>query len=629
VRVAGRHPRAVADWARSSAGLAPLAAAGLTLIALALRLAGLGQTLFGDEILTYRIVTDRGLSDVLDHVAHGTDLGGELNPPLYYALTWLAVQAGDPSVSIRLPSLILGTLTVPLVYVLGRRTVGTRAALVGAAVVTAAPFAIFYSVEARGYATVSFFSALSTVALLSALRRGGPLPWLGYGASTAALLYTSYTAIFVMIAQLGWALWAHRDRARPLALVHGGVALVFAPWVPSFLDQLDQSSEQAAWFAKWDPLSVRAVWLMTAHTLPGYPPVSLGRLPGIAAVVVVWGTLTAAIAAALMRLARHDRGRDSSRPPGLPALIVLLALAAPLGLVLYSLQPEKSLLVPRYLSASFPAMCLAVGWLLASLRPRFAAVAVVALLTALGIGTVGTLDVDLRRPPYREVAEFINREGRDGDPVLNFSSTFLVVSADLGIYLDGRHHVIREGQETSAAWARAVKGQSVFLVQSQDDSGRLPRVATDRQVALQESRYYRGNPGLAVGRYAGKVTATLETAAGREVIRWSASEELPVRPGTVRGFVDDVARTGRRLSVSGWAADLESQRTADLVLAFVGRHVVGIGVPRLPRPDIADAYGKSYLRSGYSLRVAASRGLRVFAVSGEVASELKAGEPER
>ena len=47
------------------------------------------------------------------------------------------------------------TATIPLVYLLGRETVGRTAGALGAAVLAASPFSLYYGVEARPYATLA------------------------------------------------------------------------------------------------------------------------------------------------------------------------------------------------------------------------------------------------------------------------------------------------------------------------------------------------------------------------------------------------------------------------------------------------------------------------------------------
>ena len=96
-------------------------------------------------------------------------------------MAWLAAQAGHPPFSLRLPSVLLGAASVPVVYALGALTVGRRAGLVAAVVMAVAPFSLFYGTEARAYSALMFFTAASTLAFVAALdsRRRWPAAYKG------------------------------------------------------------------------------------------------------------------------------------------------------------------------------------------------------------------------------------------------------------------------------------------------------------------------------------------------------------------------------------------------------------------------------------------------------------------
>ena len=113
----------------------------LTLLAFALRLSHLDESLVGDEMYAYAEIHGRSLGGVIDAVRGG----GENSPPLFFVLGWAGTKLGDPTVTIRLPSLLLGTATVPLTYLIGVRTLGSRAGVFAAALLAVSPFAIFYS----------------------------------------------------------------------------------------------------------------------------------------------------------------------------------------------------------------------------------------------------------------------------------------------------------------------------------------------------------------------------------------------------------------------------------------------------------------------------------------------------
>ncbi len=114
---------------------------------------------------------------------------------------------------------------MPVTYLLGRDSVGRAAGLIGAGIMALAPFAVFYGVEARPYAAVMFFVALSTLALVRATRPGAPARWwVLYALAAAAAAYSHYTAIFVLDrpGRGAWSLWACRRRIMPI-VAYGAV----------------------------------------------------------------------------------------------------------------------------------------------------------------------------------------------------------------------------------------------------------------------------------------------------------------------------------------------------------------------------------------------------------------------
>ena len=180
------------SWPRSADAIV----AGLTLLALGLRLACLGQSPFGDELFLFAIVHDHSLGQVLS-IVHDT----EKTPPLGFLLSWLFAHGDDADVLVRIPSLLASVATVPLAYALGVRTVGRGAGVFAAAWLAIAPFQIFYGSESRSYALAAALALLSTLALLAAVRRPGLWLWVLYALAATAAIYTHYIAALVLIPQ--------------------------------------------------------------------------------------------------------------------------------------------------------------------------------------------------------------------------------------------------------------------------------------------------------------------------------------------------------------------------------------------------------------------------------------------
>ena len=96
----------------------------------------------------------------------------EISPPLSFVVAWLTTRIGVSPGWLRCASVLAGTATVPLLYLVGLRSVGRAAGLVAAAIAAFAPFLIYYSGEARGYAVLMALVLLSTASLLRAVDRG-------------------------------------------------------------------------------------------------------------------------------------------------------------------------------------------------------------------------------------------------------------------------------------------------------------------------------------------------------------------------------------------------------------------------------------------------------------------------
>jgi uncharacterized membrane protein len=435
---------------------APTVVGGLTVVAFVLRLLLVRDSLLGDELILYDIVHDRSLGDILQ-IVHDT----EKTPPLGFVLAWASAHIGDPTLWIRLPSLLAGTALVPVTYLLGRETVGTAAGIVAAAVVTLQPYSIFYATEARAYALVALLAALSTVALLRALQTNRRAWWVVYGLAVVAATYTHYVAIFVLVAQTAWAFWVHRERLRELLVVHGLILLAYLPWLPSLVVQLRHSGDEAGRIAVLAPPSLEYFAQINAQMTVGQPFVSLRAVPGRIPEIVIGLTVAAALAMAAVRLFR------GARPSARGVLVILLAVATPLGIAALSLRPDASWMLPRNLIASLPAVTVVIGWLLVSLprRPAIAAVAVV--LLSLAVGTVRALDHSNRRTQYRAAAQVIDERAKPGDPIIQhyFFSGQGALGRVLAINLDRPRPVfLAESGEEDAGWERARDTGRAFVV---------------------------------------------------------------------------------------------------------------------------------------------------------------------
>lgn len=446
--------------------------AAITLVALLVRLPGLDDSVFGDELFTYEIATRPGFADMLDGVTGPL----EISPPLYFVFAWVAAKIGDPQLWIRVPALVAGVATVPALYALGLRTLDRPAALAGAACLALSPFATFYSSEARAYTLAALLLVLTVLAMLSALEEGGAWRWGLFALAAWAALFSHYTAVFVLAAAVGWAAWTRRDRLRELALACAVVALGLLPWLPSFLDDRTAGFQTA--IENVNPLTASFFVRSLGIAFVGNPYVGLRELPGWPALVLLAAGLLLALAGAV---ALRERLRVDSRV----ALVAALALATPVGAALYSI-PFTSVYVPRTLTASLPAFCLLLGYLLTRPRPQIAVPATALIVAALAIGTLEAYGEN-PKPPYREAAQFINERTRPGDPVIQLG--LLVDYGSLDVQLEKPFRLYKQFCE------RAVTDGGQIITAEVRCSGQDPLERVVREAPRRIMVVTYGSPG--------------------------------------------------------------------------------------------------------------------------------------
>jgi uncharacterized membrane protein len=417
-------------------------------------------------LFLYVAVHGRSLGQVLSTV-HDT----EKTPPLGFLLAWLFARGSHAATLVRLPSLVAGVATVPLLYLLGRRTLGAGAGLLAAALFALSPFGIFYGSEARAYGLVAALVVLSTLALLTALERRSFGWWALYAVATAAALYSHYIAALVLVPQAAWALWTHRESARAQLLAAGAVVLALLPWLPSFVVQARHSGAEARRLAALAPLTFSSFVKTSVKALAGHPFAGLGTVPGKPALAV----MAAALAGLAVAVAIDLRRRGGLRAPSPSAAGVLLGLLAvtPVALLaLYSLRPHTSWFVTRNLSVAVPYALLLLGWLLAyGLRRRVLLPLSIAVLACMAVGAVRSLSPDRQRPDARGVAHYIAVHSPPGAPVVDAEFPFTGAPADaVRIYLPRSRPAYDPAQFPAADWdAAARSGKPVFIVSRRID----------------------------------------------------------------------------------------------------------------------------------------------------------------
>lgn len=212
-----RHEPFVGTWdigprtARLALGL-------VTALALALRVIGINADLWLDEIAT--VVQNRAASPLAVLLTYVSPNNHLLNTELVKAATNIA---GEHEWSIRLPAAAFGVATIPVLYWVAR-SVASRLASVGVALLLAVSYHhIFFSQNARGYASYLFFSLLATGFLVRGLDGDRPRHWFGYVAAMlldfASLLHGGFVFAGHVVVGAAAAFQLKRSQQSPAPLV--------------------------------------------------------------------------------------------------------------------------------------------------------------------------------------------------------------------------------------------------------------------------------------------------------------------------------------------------------------------------------------------------------------------------
>jgi hypothetical protein len=330
-------------------------------------------------------------------------------PPLYYVLlhVWMG-WFGQSDLAVRSLSGVMGVITLPLVWLAGRRLGGTTVAWAALILVATSPFAVRYDTENRMYALVALLTVLGFLALDRALQRPRPGNLVAVGVVTGLLLYTQYWSIYLVGTVLLWlafeawrgrAAWRTGARAALVAVVIG--CLTFLPWLPIFLFQSRHTGTPWA-----TPANFAAMVSAIASFAGGTS--SQGR-----ALALLFFALAGLGLFGLAVDRRHVDLDLLTRPRGRPLAIAVtgtLAAAVVGGFV------TKSAFDARYASVVFIPLLLLVALGIATFRDRRVRTGLVVVAGVLGLfGAVP--NVVTNRTQAGQVAARIQAVGKPGDVV--------------------------------------------------------------------------------------------------------------------------------------------------------------------------------------------------------------------
>ena len=114
---------------------------------------------------------------------------------------------GNSEVVLRFIPALLGVLTIPLIYLVGKEFMDRNTGIIAAAAFAFSPFLIFYSQEARAYSMMLFFVTFSMVFYFRALKSNDLTNWALFGILSALAFWSHFYALVIIGALVLYALY--------------------------------------------------------------------------------------------------------------------------------------------------------------------------------------------------------------------------------------------------------------------------------------------------------------------------------------------------------------------------------------------------------------------------------------
>lgn len=383
--------------------------AGITLAAFLLRMWRLAdESPWWDEIASLQYLNAPSLLEFL-RMERQTD---PAMTPVYFTVQyfWAKTFGMSPAV-VRMLSVFIGTLTIPLVYALGRRLFSSAAGLPAAALLSVSLTHIYFSQEIRVYAMVIFLAVLSIYCLLRATEQQAKMRWWGLYVSTNLLLaFTHLFAVFLFAVQVVYLVAACRRRARIIffwCMYHALIFALLGLWLKS-TDMATIDSE-TSWIYNpgFRELAMLFVIMAGGRATNENPA---AHLPSAVSVDLLIAVLLATLA--VKAFVQHARGKS--------VVLMSLWLSVPPALLLLVSYTVRPSFIYRYVLYIAPALCIMAGAGFAGIPRAWARAAFAVIILAFFANQLSGLNSGPFRPDWRGVSAYLENNADRDDLIVAF-----------------------------------------------------------------------------------------------------------------------------------------------------------------------------------------------------------------
>lgn len=405
--------------------------AAIVIMGAVLRLYDLGtESYWLDEI----IMVDVTSSDFETFIVNTE--GGR--PPLYVLLghIWIRIF-GDSEVGTRSLSAVVGVLSLPLMYLVGRRLWNSSIGLLATLVLSLSIFHIYYSQEYRYYSVVMLCALLTLLFYTRALQTRRISDFLIYAAAAIGVFYSHTFAVFLLVVPgLHFLLYIRRHWSLAWKWLLAEV-IIFIGILPGLLIIVRGLTGGPGGGAEGSPSDwiTAPGWFAPARTMIDFifydwRVLLVWAAVGAAAALLIVGTAVYLLRQganerrAALGEARRDVRQLFAQHHEMVLLLLWVIVPVIIPFIFSKLDIVGQMYLDRYVSTSAPALALLIAVVLYTIRrvaplPLTLAVGAVALLPALY--QYYALDI---KEQWNEAAAYVNANQAEGDFIVIAYSNF-------------------------------------------------------------------------------------------------------------------------------------------------------------------------------------------------------------
>lgn len=187
------------------------------------------HSLWNDEFWTIFYSSGRYLSGYREMITYIYSKYAE-NPPFYWIFMrlWIGLF-GDGELSLRLPSIIFGSISIPVYYVLVKDIFSRKISVLSSILLLFSSVHIYFSKEAKTYSLFFLFSLLSMYSLTKLLKHTTIWNVFGYVLTSLIMIYTNYYGFFLLMGQI--IILVKILKIRKSAGIILPIIFLFIPWM--------------------------------------------------------------------------------------------------------------------------------------------------------------------------------------------------------------------------------------------------------------------------------------------------------------------------------------------------------------------------------------------------------------